>query len=80
MNVVERFVTRLKSIGITVELISNAPWIYLHKVNGVKVTEHYMGNHGFTAFWYPIQDNQDFIFTERKEVFNLIRRYVSDEV
>ena len=79
MNVVERFVTRLKSIGITVELVGNAPWIYLHKVNEVKVTEHYMGNHGFTAFWYPIQDNQDFIFTERKEVFNLIRRYVSDE-
>ena len=79
MNVVERFVTRLKAIGIEVELISNAPWIYLHKINGTKITECYKGNHGFTAFWYPIRDDQDFVFTDRQKVFKLIRRYVSDE-
>lgn len=73
MNVVERFVSRLKKIGIEVELAGNLPWIYLRKVNGVTVTERYMGNHGFTAFWYPVRKDQDFVFTDRKKVFEIVR-------
>lgn len=43
------FINRLKKIGITVELIGNYPWIYLDKVNSIKVEGKFEGNHGFNS-------------------------------
>lgn len=44
---VERLRKRLSLIGIDIELVSNIPWIYLKKVNGVEVVEKVGANHGF---------------------------------
>lgn len=67
-----RLVNRLEKIGIQVELIGNFPWVYLDKVNGIKVTEKYMGRHGFTAFFLY----KDPVWSDRKVVFNKIREMV----
>ena len=64
-----RFTERLERIGITVKLGANFPWIYLDEVNGVKVTERYMAEHGFTAFTF----NKTCKFTDRRKVFKKIR-------
>ena len=68
-----RFNRRLKKLGINIECFSNVPWIYLDTVNGNKVKNTYQGEHGFTAFWYPIRLGEKVEFTNRREVFKLIR-------
>ena len=74
MNVVNRFINRLTKIGIDVELIGNYPWVYLTTVNGVSIEETYMAEHGFTAFFEPIRANQEIQFSDRREVFKMIRK------
>jgi hypothetical protein len=71
---IDRFVTRLEKIGITVELVGNYPWIYLRKVNGKHITDNFRGNHGFTAFFL----HKDGIarFSDRRKVFERIRAEV----
>ena len=69
------FHDRLKKIGITVELAGNFPWIYLDKVNGKKVTERFLGNHGFTIAFYPTKKDQKLKFTDIAEIFKVIRKY-----
>jgi len=73
---IKSFVNRLDKIGIKVELGSNYPWIYLHSINGKRVTEQFYGNHGFTIIFSPIRHNQQVEFTDIKEIFKLIRKYV----
>jgi len=51
MTTIKSFVNRLKKIGVEVELSGNFPWIYLEKVNGRRVYNKYLGNHGFTVFF-----------------------------
>jgi hypothetical protein len=54
-NIIERFVRRLKRIGIDVQLSANFPWVYLDSVNNqVLMGELFMSEHGFTAFWLPV--------------------------
>lgn len=71
---ITRLVNRLNKIGIEVLFIGNYPWVYLDTVNGVKVTEKYYGNHGFTAFF--LMKGPDFVWTDRRAVFNKIREMV----
>lgn len=72
-----RFNRRLKKIGIEIECINNMPWIYLRSVNGKTVTERYLGEHGFTAFWYPLSDHDSVVeFSDRRKVFAKIREMV----
>lgn len=72
---IKSFVERLKKIGITVELAGNFPWIYLEKINGVRVRERFLANHGFTVAFYPVKKDQSLKFTDIKEIFDLIRKY-----
>jgi len=72
-NTITRFINRLSRAGISVELVANYPWIYIEKVNGVRVKEKFCGNHGFTAFFM----NKNITWTDRREVFKLIRRYIA---
>lgn len=65
------FVERLSKIGINIELAGNYPWIYLRKVNDNRVQETYLANHGFTIGFI----NKDFVFTDLKEIFKIIRKY-----
>jgi hypothetical protein len=62
-SVIERFVRRLDRIGIDVQLSANAPWVYLDSVNGIEVTELFKAEHGFTAFWLPVNVGQDIVST-----------------
>lgn len=57
---------RLAKIGIDIEYASNVPWIYLDKVNGMKVTEINEANHGFCVGYC----NQLKHLTYRREMFN----------
>lgn len=70
MTKLNRFVQRLQKIGIEVELIGNFPWIYLHTVNGNRVTEKFRANHGFTVYMAMSGE-----FTDLNEIFKIIRKY-----
>ena len=83
-GVIDTFYSRLKKIGIEIELGGNFPWIYLDKINNVRVTETFQARHGFTAFFQtqePFDSRKiDFTtktkFSDRKDVFKLIRKYI----
>ena len=70
------FVKRLEKIGIDVKLSGNFPWIYLDKINGIRVKETFQANHGFTVMFLPARnDSPPSDFTDIKEIFKLIRKY-----
>jgi len=71
------FVERLRKIGINVEIAGNFPWVYLSKINNIKVTELFKGNHGFTIAFLPVKLNKELEFTDITEVFKLIRKYIN---
>lgn len=73
MITIASFVNRLKKIGIEVELIGNYPWVYLDKVNGKKVKELYLGNHGFTVFFLAIRPGEVHKMNDISIIFKLIR-------
>jgi len=74
MTTISSFVNRLEKIGINVELISNYPWVYLHKVNGRLVTEKYNSEHGFTIFFSSLHlSSPPHIMCDGKIIFNKIR-------
>lgn len=73
---IESFVERLRKLGIKVTLIGNYPWIYLETINGKRVTERFLGNHGFTIAFQPMRVGQKFEFTDITEIFKLIRKYL----
>lgn len=72
---VDLFVKRMRSIGIEVKLVGNIPWIYLDKINDVKVTEKHLANHGYTIAWFPIMIGSPLKWDDMKKTFNLIRKY-----
>ena len=76
MEKIDTFVRRLAKIGIDVKVAGNVPWIYLTHVNGKKVDELFLGNHGFTIAFYPMRHNEALRFTDIGKIFELIRRYV----
>lgn len=77
-NIADRFVRRLKKIGIEVSLCGNFPWIYLTIVNGKYVEEKFHANHGFTAFWYPVGLGEKIKFTDRRKVFEKVREMIKN--
>ena len=78
MNVLERLTTRLKKIGIEIELVGNYPWIYLEKVNGngIKEEDFYYANHGFTIAFLPFQLDEKMEILDIKKTFDIIRKYI----
>jgi len=73
------FIERLKKIGIDVKLSGNFPWIYLDEINGVRVTDRFAANHGFTVMFLPGRnDSPPSDFTDITEIFKLIRKYVKE--
>ena len=56
LETLTRLKSRLKKINIEIELSGNFPWIYLRSVNNNRVTERYLGNHGFTIMFLPIRE------------------------
>jgi hypothetical protein len=76
MTTIKSFHDRLAKIGINIEMIGNYPWVYLDKVNGKKVTENYLGNHGFTVFFRAIKPGQVDEITDISIIFKEIRKYL----
>jgi hypothetical protein len=73
------FIERLKKLGIEVKLSGNFPWIYINEINGVRVTERFEANHGFTVMFLPGRnDSPPSEFTDITEIFKLIRKYCGD--
>ena len=70
------FVDRLQKIGINVKLTGNYPWIYLSEINGKRVTETFLANHGFTISFMPIKNDSELGFTDITQIFKLIRKYI----
>ena len=78
VNKLDILINRMSKIGIELKLSMNYPWIYLDYVNGTRVTERFMSKHGFTIAFMPIRLNQELQFTDLKEIFNLIKKYVKN--
>lgn len=79
MTTISSFINRLKKIGIEVELFGNYPWIYLDTINGVKVKENFLADHGFTVFFAGVKFGEKEKITNIKEIFKLIRKYGMDK-
>ena len=73
------FVDRIKSLGINIELVGNFPWVYINKINGKRVTETFQANHGFTIAFLPIKNDKEIEFIDIKEIFKLIRKYITED-
>lgn len=76
MEKLDIFIKRLERIGINIELVGNFPWIYIVKINGKHVSEKFLGEHGFTIMFIPIKLGQQHEFTNIREIFKLIRKYI----
>jgi len=76
-NKLEIFINRLKKININVELFGNYPWIYLDKINNVKVKETYLAHHGFTIAFLPVKKGEEISFINIKDMFIIIRKYTN---
>ena len=70
------FINRMKSLGIDIKLVGNYPWIYIHEINGKRVTEKFEAEHGFTIAFLPVRTDQELAFTDITEIFKLIRKYI----
>jgi hypothetical protein len=76
---ITRFVERLKKIGIDVKLSGNFPWVYIDEICGIRVTEKFEANHGFTLIFLPGRNDSPVSeFTDIEEIFKLIRKYVRE--
>lgn len=69
------FISRMKKLNIDVKLSGNYPWIYIDTINGKRVTERFLGNHGFTIAFLPIKPEDKLELTDIKEIMNVIRKY-----
>lgn len=74
-STLNKFVRRMEKLDITIELVGNYPWIYLHKINGKKVLEKFQADHGFTIAFMPVNANKPVHFTDITEIFKIIRKY-----
>jgi hypothetical protein len=73
MTTISSFVSRLRKVGINVELLGNYPWVYLDKVNGKKVSGTFMADHGFTVFFRGIRVGETDRITDVGVIFQKIR-------
>lgn len=76
---INKFVRRLKKIGIDVKFIGNYPWIYLETVNGKKVEGKFHSNYGFTVFWSGIKYGDVAHISDITEVFKKIRETLKQQ-
>lgn len=76
----QRLCDRLGRIGVDTEFACNAPWVYLEKINGIKITEKRWSDYGYTVFFLPMRRGQQMKFTKgmegRREFFALLRAYL----
>ena len=72
VQTIEKFIKRMKSIGIEINASLNFPWIYIDRINGMAVTEKRFSEHKFTLGFATdesmFKDNLD-------STFKLLRKY-----
>lgn len=80
MTTIESFVERLKKIGVEVTLINNYPWVYMTFINGHRIYEKYLANHGFTVFFraYNIHNPHQEHITDISRIFKKIREVLDN--
>ena len=71
---------RMQRIGIEIEFVGNFPWIYLERINGIRIRqEDFTANHGFNIAWFGIRNEDKIKLAEDpKTIIALIRRYVTE--
>lgn len=84
-NNLDRLRDRLEKIGIDIDLVSNAPWIYLTRVNGNKVEQKdWTANYGYVIAYYAMLREYDdtsvwnsnpIKLHDLRETFNIVRKY-----
>lgn len=74
-NPLNRFLSRIRSINIDIELTSNIPWVYIYKINNKVVTEKYKSEHGFVIGYIPTKPKDKFRFSDTTEIFKLLKKY-----
>lgn len=72
MKTLDKLYNRLLKLGIEITCIGNYPWIYLDTVNGNRVTEKFMAQHGFTI---AVLRDTSVELTDIKRLFQIIRKY-----
>lgn len=73
MEKIAVLIDRLERIGISVSFSCNYPWVYIDTINGRRVQETYLANHGYTiAFLCP---DGEVRYTDIGLMFKLIRKY-----
>lgn len=70
---IEIFRRRLERIGIDITFSANYPWIYFDTINGKEVEGVFAADHGWTAFFYPVNIGGKIKFSDRREVFKKVR-------
>ena len=76
INEIQKFINRMKRLGIETTYASNVPWIYLDTVNGKKVKTKLDGKHGFTAFWAGVKAGDKIKVNNITELFKEIRKHI----
>lgn len=67
---------RLEKIGIKIHLVSNFPWVYLDKINGVRLLEKFQSDHAFSVGTIPIRRDQvEVNLSSNKAVFAILNQY-----
>ncbi len=72
--ILDTLIRRLKKIGIDIQCYGNYPWIYLDTVNGNKVEEQFLGNHGFSVAFLPLR-GEKMKLADITFIFDVIRKY-----
>ena len=74
------FKRRLKRIGISIEIGTNFPMVYLEKINGRKVKERFYSDYKWCFAMLPKKDHHQIRFIDNFETFDLIRSYAKKDI
>lgn len=68
MDKLQVFKNRLAKLNINVELVGNYPWVYIHRINGVLITERFIANHGFTIAFLPVRVGKEKVYGHNRNI------------
>lgn len=74
MDKLDKFIYRLKKIGIDIKCHSNFPWLYITSINGINVKEKYNSEYGYVIAYITFKNGV--VLNQNKDLFKLIRKYI----
>ena len=69
MKEIEVLIRRLGKLGISLEIDSNIPWVYIRSINGKVVEEKWWSEHGCAIIL------GEKLVVSYRELFTLIKKY-----